>query len=145
VDDRAEQFEYWLMDMEDALDRFRSSVPPELALRLDHSPKSLDMLEQYALETYPSIDAAKNSKEAARLDGFSRYLGESLRHSLGGKWFIDFSDSRNGFHGLPQLMGLSGQTTQICPLAMVKAALDRRSGTFWSAILRNHSGGHGRS
>ncbi|QUD90553.1 hypothetical protein [Phenylobacterium montanum] len=136
--DREDQFEVWLMDMGDALRRFTASVPNELAENLDYSLGSLDQLEQYALKLYPDIDAAKRAGEAARLDGFSRYIGQTFRRSLGGEWFIDFGDAKNVFHGLPQLIGLSGQRTQICPLTMATAALDRRSGTYWSTILKNH-------
>ena len=37
-----EEFQFWLADMDDALERFLASVPRELATRLDFSSGSLD-------------------------------------------------------------------------------------------------------
>jgi len=125
------------MDMSDAIDRFRDSLPADLSARLDLSPDSLSAIEAYALETYPSASHAKPLTEARALDGMARYVGQVFRAHLGGKWKIDFSDPRNAFHGLPQLVGMSGQRAQICPLTLVTSSLDRRTGKQLRFVFDN--------
>lgn len=90
------------------------------------------------LHRYASIDEMKPQENALIVDGAARYIGESFRRVLGGRWFIDSSDGDNAYHGLPQLGGCRNQTSQICPLKMVTAAVGRRTGNFSRTILENH-------
>lgn len=132
-----DQFQVWLMDMSDAIDRFVQSVPEDVRPRLDYSPESLDLVEAHALAAYPSVAAARPLSEARALDGMARYVGQTFRKHCGGKWMIDFSDSKNAFHGLPQLAGMAGQKAQLCPLTLVTASLDRRTGKFLRTVFEN--------
>lgn len=129
-----DRFEYWLMDMSDAIDRFMAMLPAEVSSKLDYGPDSLRVLEQWLLARYEDNAGARDASQAATLDGAARYLGETLRKNLGGTWFIAFDDPRNVFHGLPQLRGMRSQTGQICPLTLVTASLARRTGTFFRKI-----------
>ncbi len=134
-----DQFEHWLFDMDDALSAFVGSLDRETAVALDFAPPSLEPLERTLLDRYTDVEATRPSAEAAMLDGAARYVGETFRKNLGGKWFIDFRDPLNAFFGLPQLAGLHGQTTQICPLTLVTASLDRRTGKFLRTIYNSHA------
>jgi hypothetical protein len=125
------------MDMTDAIERFQQSLPGELQGKLDYSPESLQAFEGFALAQYPSIEDAKRGKEAIALDAMARYVGEVFRKRLGGKWMIDYSDRENAFYGLPQLTGMTGQNAQICPLTLVTASLDRRTGKFLRKVFDN--------
>lgn len=51
-----EQFNDWLADMADALDRFHELIPEAVQAKLDYSPASLDILEQWLLSRYSTID-----------------------------------------------------------------------------------------
>ncbi|NEX92902.1 hypothetical protein G3573_08980 [Caulobacter sp. 17J65-9] len=124
--------------MDGALARFLDGLPGELRAKLDFTPESFEALEGWALSRYASLAEARAPSEAATLDGASRYVGQVFRKSLGGRWFIDHRDPKNAFYGLPQLEGLKGQVAQICPLTLVTASLDRRTGTFISTVYRNH-------
>lgn len=132
-----DQFQFWLMDMSDAIERFQNSFSGELR-ELDYSPDSLLVVEGFALSKYPNIEAAKEPSEAATLDALARYVGQVFRRSLGGKWTIDYTDKNNAFYGLPQLCGMVGQKAQLCPLTLVTAALDRRAGKFIRRIFDNN-------
>lgn len=133
-----DQFQMWLMDMTDAITRFRQSVPDNIGARLDFSPNSLAAIEEFALATYPTVADAKKKTEAKLVDGMARYVGQVFRKHLGGKWTINFADKKNAFYGLPQLTDMDGQKTQVCPLTLVTASLDRRTGKFIRTVFDNH-------
>jgi hypothetical protein len=117
---REDRFEYWLIDMDDAIDRFFACLPKHVRTSLDYSPEYLRVLEAWLLENYPTVAAIKNESQMHALDGAARYIGELFRHHLGGKWFIDYSDSTNIFYGRPQIQGMSGQKTQFCPMTVAR-------------------------
>lgn len=133
-----DQFEVWLMDMSDAIERFRLSIPKSVGERLDFSPDSLNAIEAFILATYSNVDEIKEQSEAQMVDGMARYVGQVFRKHLGGKWSIELVDKQNVFYGLPQLVGMAGQSTQICPLTLVTASTDRRTGKFIKTIFDNH-------
>lgn len=133
-----DQFQVWLMDMSDAIERFRASIPADVAIRLDLSPESLSVIEEFALVSYPTVDDIKRRGDARIVDGMARYVGEVFRKHFGGKWIIDFTDSKNAFYGLPQLAGMLGQRTQTCPLTLVTASVDRRTGKFIRMVFDNY-------
>jgi hypothetical protein len=134
-----DQFQLWLVDMNDAIERFRKSVPPDLAARLDFPPGPLCDAEGHALAKYPTAGDIKQPSEAAVVDGVARYGGEVFRKQLGGKRLIDFTDKTNVFHGLAQLAGMAGQETQTCPLTLVTASMDRRTGKFMRTRRRQRN------
>ena len=138
VIESGERFEHWLADMDDALARFLDSLPEEVRARLDRSPQSLRVIEEWLLSRYPSTDATLPMSESQMIDGAARYVGEVFRKTLGGKWTIECKDKRNAFYGLPQLTGLPRQQAQLCPLTLVTASADRRTGKFLETVYRNN-------
>lgn len=132
-----EKFEYWLFEMDDALDCFLESLPSNTRSSLDFSPASLDAIESWLLSTYDSVQSVKQPDQAAILDGAARYIGETFRRNLGGKWMIETSDSDYVFFGIPTLSGCRGQQTSLCPLALATASVDRRRGNYLRTIFEN--------
>ena len=137
--DADDQFQMWLMDMDEAIQRFRRSVSEDVATALDFTPESLSTLESVVLAKYNCVDEIKKPSEAKVVDGMARYVGQVFRKKLGGKWAIDYSDKKNAFYGLPQLVGMNGQRTQICPLTLVTASTDRRTGSFIRTVFDNNA------
>jgi hypothetical protein len=133
-----EKFEYWLMDMNDAIERFIHMMPNEISERLDYSVESLSVLEAWFLEKYKSLEQIKPQSEAGIVDGAARYIGETFRKILGGKWTLDLSDGKNAFYGLPQLIGCKNQVTQICPIKLVSVSISRRTGNLIRSMLEKH-------
>lgn len=140
-----DQFQIWLMDMSDAIERFRLSLPEDVGMRLDFSPDSLGVIEGVVLNKYQSMDEIKKNSEAKTVDGMARYVGQVFRKAFGGKWIIDYSDKKKLFYGLPQLSGLIGQRTQMCPLTLVTASVDRRTGNFIRGVFDNYAKNASRS
>jgi hypothetical protein len=133
-----DQFQIWLMDMEDAIERFRLSIPADMNERLDFSSDSLNSIEMFILDTYKSANDVKKQREAEKVDGIARYVGQVFHKKFGGKWMIDYSDKNNIFYGLPQLSGMAGQRVQMCPLTLVTASAERRTGQFIRNIFNNY-------
>ena len=131
-------FEFWIMDMDTALDKFFSVLPEGTKQRLDYSPESLQILEAWLLCQYSDTSLMLPVSESKLVDGIARYIGEVFRKNLGGKWIIDFKDKKNAFFGLPQLSGMPGQKQQICPLTLATASADRRTGMFLQTVYQNN-------
>lgn len=134
----SDQFQFWLMDMDDALERFMQSVPRQTAAALNSSAESLEILEGLILAQYATVAEAKAPEQAKRLDGYARYIGELFRRHFGGKWKIELDDPKNAFYRLPQIAGMRGQQVPLCPLTMVTTAVDRRTGKFLRTIFNNY-------
>jgi len=137
-DKRREDFQYWLADMDDAIDRFLGGLPAEFRARLDLSPASLDALEAWILERYPNTQEMLAPSESRHVDGLARYIGETFRTAIGGRWEIRLDDTKYVFYGKPQLTDFSAKPTPVCPLSLATASADRRTGTFLSDVLDSY-------
>jgi hypothetical protein len=134
-----ELFQYWLAHMDDALDAFVASAPEPIRHQLDNSPASLDALEAWLLLRYGIIAEAKKPSEAQFIDGAARYVGEIFRVRTGSKWMLENGDPNFVFFGVPILHGGAFARMPACPMTMVTASLDRRTGRYLSTILANFS------
>ena|SRR5437868_9745638 len=133
-----DRFQFWLMEMDAAIEQFIDSAPPSIKARLDFSDESLDALEEWVLARYSDPSETRSAQESTFLDGAARYFGEIFRRHTGSKWGIRYDDPKYVFHGLPILSRddkLGG--IPCCPLTTVTAATDRRTGHFFSTILNN--------
>lgn len=133
-----DSFEMWLADMDDALDRFIQSVDPGTARLLDYSPSSLAPLEKWILERYSTPDAMLAPPESRTIDGIARYVGETIRKEIGGRWEMRMDDPKYAYYGLPQLTGFWDKPTPLCPATMATALVDRRTGTFLANVLASY-------
>lgn len=136
VADEDDLFENWLAHMDDALAEFFARLPPALKDVLDFAPQSLDRLEAFLLERYPSVQAIKVDPEPY-LDGAARYVGEVFRRHIGGAWRLRTDDPKYVYAGLPELTFLREKDTPVCPITLVSASLDRRTGAFISSVFQN--------
>jgi hypothetical protein len=130
-----DQFQTWLTHMDDAIEAFVASAEEPLRRQLDGTPASLDKLEAWLLSRYASVADNRPASEAMFIRGAARYLGEILHIATGSKWTIENRDKKFVYFGLPILHdGKFGQTPA-CPMTMVTASLDRRTGRYLSTIL----------
>jgi len=132
-----DDFEVWLADMDDALERFKDQLPDDVRSRLDYSADSLDVVESWILSHYQDNLELLDRKESTSLDGLSRYVGEVFRKNLRAKWDIELKNQKDAYFGLPKLVGYSDSLNAECPLSLVTASANRRKGTFLSSVLRN--------
>jgi hypothetical protein len=138
-----DDFEYWLADMGDALDRFLESLPREIRSRLDYSIESLDALESWILSTYPDSKDMLPMEESTRVGGAARYIGQTIRKNIGGHWDINLDRPHIAFYGIPIVTGFSPTPTPMCPLAMATSTANRRTGTYLRTILENMKRSYG--
>jgi hypothetical protein len=131
-------FEYWLIDMDDAIERVLERLPRDVAEKMDYSANSLDAIERYLLDKYGNSKEALKKSEAQLIDAMARYVGEVFRKKLGGKWDIELNDKDNVFYDIPQLVGMKNQTTQIAPLTLVTSSLSRREENHIRRVLEAH-------
>lgn len=136
--DQIDDFDAWLVAMDDKLEQLMDELPVEVSEALDYSPASLSVLEGWLLQNFATMEAVVE-KDRYLLDRLSCYVGETYRRALGGQWTVDFSDPDNVFCGLPILVNDVGGHR--CPLTLVTASLDRRRGNYWETILQNSLNG----
>ena len=81
-----EDFENWLFAMDDELDKFLTELPTEVPKKLNYTPESLDILEEWMLKNFSDHKEllSKNNKKVQ--DNISRYIGETFRKNLDSKW-----------------------------------------------------------
>ena len=134
-----DDFDHWVSYMPDGLKHFFDGLPDQIRNKLDYSPASLDALEKWILETYPSTEAMLKPDQASRVGGAARYIGETFRKAIGGHWDIRFDDPNNAFFAIPILTGFNEHPapTPVSPLALTTTAADRRTGKFLRTILEN--------
>lgn len=130
IEQKKERFQYWLFKMDDILENFISKFEKE-NLILDYSIASLNALENLILQSFDDIEAIKEEKNSAFYDELARYVGETFRKNLGGKWKLDYENVDSPYYNLPIL----DYPTPICPHKLVTACIARKKGTFLSTIL----------
>ena len=133
-DERFDLFQYWLMDLPDALNRFIDSKPLYIRDQLDYSIESLDIIEKYLLSKY-SHNNEVIQEPVDILNGYSIYVGETFRKVLRDKtdrdpntWKIELDDVDYAFYNLP-IIKVGAYTG--CPRTLVTACLDRKKGTIF--------------
>jgi hypothetical protein len=132
-----ELFQSWLAHMDDAIDAFKMTVPEPIRVQLNGSPASLDVLEGWLLSRYSTIAESKKAAESHVMDGASRYAGEIFRVGTGSKWALEVRDPKALYFKLPILRGGKFDRMPECPMSLVSASLDRRTGHYLSSILKN--------
>ncbi|MBN8602803.1 MAG: hypothetical protein J0M26_17335 [Planctomycetes bacterium] len=136
-----DDFEHWLFEMDDHLKKFIDILPTDISSKLDYSTGSLSFLEGWLLSKYGSVNEILKESEKQTLDMVARYVGETFRKNLGGIWNIDLKNKKNVFYRMPVIEKL-GSWTQ-CPITLVTASLDRRSGSFMTGVLNSIASRYG--
>lgn len=139
-EDALDLFQHWLIDMPKAIERLMHRLPSEMQEKLDYSIESLDILEEYLLNQYASIQEIKQAPPDI-LNGYAIYVGETFRKVLADKtdrepniWTIELDRIDYVFYNLP-LIKVGAYID--CPMTLVTASLDRRRGDYLSTILKN--------
>ena len=129
-----ENFEYWLASMDEFLEEFATEFSEEEQNLLDYSAESLEIVEKWILSNYKDTAAMLKASESQRINQVACYVGETFRKSKGGKWDIQLDDPAFAFYALPVLTGTYDSE---CPLTLVTATADRRTGSYLRQVLEN--------
>ncbi|RKV80782.1 MAG: hypothetical protein D8H97_13245 [Neisseria sp.] len=131
-------FKCWLKDIPNILDGFISRMPKEVADKLDFSMESLSIVEKHLLDSYQTIEQIMFEEPFYILDGYAVYVGETFRKIITNYdqsicWQLILEES-DVYYSLPVL---AGRNILSCPLTIVTASLDRRTGIYISSILNS--------
>lgn len=134
------KFQEWLKQMNNAVSEFIASAPPEIRTKLDQSDGSLDVLEAWVLSKFTSLEQLRSMMDkgdtAHFLDGASRYLGEIFRQASSSSWVLELDDPKSAAYNVPSLLG-GTLSVQSCPFYKITASTSRRTGKYFSTVLRN--------
>ena len=136
-----DDFEQWLFEMDDRLDEFIGIVPRNVSMKMDYSVESLSLLENWLLTKYRSVNEILKDSEKQLLDMVARYVGETLRKNFGGIWNIDLRKNAGVYYELP-VIEKQGCWTE-CPVTLVTASIDRRSGNYMAGVLNSIASRYG--
>jgi hypothetical protein len=129
-----DSFEYWLFLMDEEIAEFMNSLPDNISMKMDYSADSLIQLESWLLSKYKTVKEILNASEKQNLDRFSRYVGETMRKNLGGIWNIELKNKKNVYYKIP-VIEKKGYWVE-CPVTLVTASIDRRTGEYIAGVLR---------
>lgn len=134
---RKDNFQEWLFVMDDILEEFIIDFYNQNDFNLDYSANSLLVLEKNILDTFENIEELKNEEHKYLYDVLSRYLGETIRKNVDGKWKLDIENEKSAYYKLPVLIEDSETPTPLCPHKLITACIDRRKGNFLFTIMNN--------
>lgn len=123
-----DDFEHWLFIMDDELTALFNLLPSDFTAKLDYSIESLIELESWILNRFDSLESVTAPENMLVLDYLSRYVGEVIRRTVGGKWDIELDDVDDAFYRLPVLV--HEKYGRECPVTLVSASVDRRKGDY---------------
>jgi len=130
----SEEFENWVFEMDDKLEKFIKSLYGDIKTKMDYSVSSLDSAERWLIDTYKTPESIEALHRAITVDGFVKYIGEVYRKSLGGHWDMDFSNEAETATG-PYLTEFDNAGTIIKPFIEIKKLLEIKSGNYLTSKL----------
>lgn len=131
-----DEFDTWVFQMDDVLDEFLAGLPAAVSTQLDYSLDSLDVLEKWILENYPSVKDLEKEDAVLPSDSFARYIGETVQKNLGGYWDIDLENDKNPYYNLPVIVEYKENASPICPHKLVAEAAALKKGTYMKSVLK---------
>lgn len=128
-----EEFQVWLARDLEVRDELYELVGAELP----PGPESLDALEAFLLRRYPGPAAAVTLEQRGVTDAAARHVGLVFVLNIDDAvWDIETDDDGRLFYRLPVIRFGDGE--EDCPLTMVTAALDRRTGTYLRDVFGSY-------
>lgn len=133
----ADDFQVWIISIDDKMDFFTGEFAQKNNLVLDFSIGSLDQIEKWILVHYDTPKSLVDDHKM--LDLLTAYIGETFRKHIGGTWFMDLKDKENAFYHMPVLTSekYSGVKYK-SPRTFATASIDRKKGNYISTILKNN-------
>jgi hypothetical protein len=135
-----DEFDYWIFYLCDVLEDFLDFLPFEVSENLDFSIESLDVIENWILERYSTLDAILSFDQSSILNALRIYIGETFRKIVGGHWDIELEDSDAVFFQEPVITDFDTYKlkTRVSPCSLVTASVDRRTGHYLRIVIENH-------
>lgn len=129
-----EAFQIWLARDVEVRDELSALIGAELSVGLE----SLDVLESFLLARYRIPGAILKLGARDILDAAARHVGLVMLLALDdAAWAIELADEDNAYYRLP-IIRLADDAEE-CPLTMVTAALDRRTGSYLRGVVDSYA------
>jgi hypothetical protein len=126
------EFENWLAQDVEVRDELYDLMGGDPGIDI----ASLDVLEAFLLRRYRKPDDALKLDQRGVLDAAARHVGLVMVLAIdGAEWDIDLTDRDSVYYGLPVVRIPEGPTE--CPLSLVTASLDRRTGHYLRTVVQN--------
>lgn len=132
-----EDFEEWLFAMSEKLEEFTIFFEQETSKKLSYSPQSINDIEEWLLIKFSSTEEILKAEHQYTLDLVSRYIGETFRENLRGKWDIDLEHEKDIYYHLPVVVA-DKDSRPIAPYPLITASVNKRGGSYIGAVL-NHA------
>lgn len=128
-----EEFQTWLARDPDVREELEEMIGAQLGL----DTLSLDTLETFLLRRFRTVEKAMELDQRAVLDAAGRHVGMVMLFNVDGtKWDIDLDHEDSVYYRLPIIRLADGG--QECPLSMVTACLDRRTGRYLRGLVETY-------
>ena len=127
-----EQFQTWLSALPDQIEQLTKRVLADTGQKLDYTPASLLVLEQWLLNQYPNLEYVYEIGEYFIMYAAGGYIGESIRRHVGGEWTIELKDKTYAYLGIEGIVGFNSDRwlPPQYPRTWATASLDRRTGNY---------------
>jgi len=128
-----DEFQTWLAGDLEVRDELYDLMGGDPGVELD----SLDGLEAFVLRRWPTIEAALTLEQRGVLDAAARHVGLVMILNIDGAVWDLALDDADAFYRLPIVRFENGDHD--CPLSLVTAALDRRTGDYVHDVVGGYA------
>jgi len=128
-------FDEWLGRMDAELEAFKKTFPLAIREKLNYTPESFDVVEKWLLEQFADHRQMMADDHRVAWDRVGRYIGETYRRHVGGRWACQVEDPKKVAYRVPHLVGYKGQRTPITTHLEGTAAIARRTGVYLRPLL----------
>lgn len=134
-----DMYEKWRIRVKDEIEQFVSSLPEQVQGELDYSPASLNAVERWLIERFPTSEATYDEAGSRLLAGAIFYVGETYRKNVGGYWNVHLAEFEPDYEygESPVIEGFFSEDKEaaVCPGFIVMDAIRHRLGTELSQNL----------
>ncbi len=101
--EREERFEWWITCIPDKIEELRENLPKYISEKLDLSIISINILENYIIDTYEA-EFLKSNKGGVLLSQLASYIGQVIKNTLpDATWYMELNNETDIYFGLPVL------------------------------------------
>jgi hypothetical protein len=134
--ERKENFIEWVTFIPDRIIEFKKNLPKEISDSLDGSPESLEILENYMIQSF-SIEDIQNPQSRDAIDGFMTYTSDVFQKKLpNAKWSINLEDESNIYFALPVIS--NGIIVPLSLFGFLERIFYKKSGTILKDLFILH-------
>lgn len=130
-----QQFKQWVASIPIKISILIDLLPNDLGFTFDFSLESMNKIESYLIDTYSYSEFVKQHE---LFDCVASYAGKVYENNVADcEWRIYTDDERSIFFNIPLIEAT--YKVNFSPHMNVRAALDRKRGTYISDVIGKHN------